>query len=178
MHHLFLPSQWKFLPSLKLIVYNDHLLPSYSVIAADTLHDLVTLTFWFMLVVIHGGSRDQPLHQVWRSYGCPFFSYEFWLLTGYRTLTMHLQPLRMHRITWPVCRGKFFAHIWNPWPRFAYSLYNFFRATIKINGVICPNSVWPMLKTTQLSAHAQNHASPERCRKPFTMIFLGDHDIP
>ena len=36
----------------------------------------------------------------------------------------------------------------------------------------------PVLKTTQLSAHAQNHASPERCRKPFTMIFLGDHDIP
>ena len=36
----------------------------------------------------------------------------------------------------------------------------------------------PVLKTTQLSAHAQNHASPERCRKSFTMIFLGDHDIP
>ena len=36
----------------------------------------------------------------------------------------------------------------------------------------------PMLKATQLSAHAQNHASPERCRKPFTIIFLGDHDIP
>ena len=36
----------------------------------------------------------------------------------------------------------------------------------------------PVLKTTLLSAHAQNHASPERCRKPFTMIFLGDHDIP
>jgi len=35
-----------------------------------------------------------------------------------------------------------------------------------------------VLKTTQLSAHAQNHASPERCRKAFTMIFLGDHDIP
>jgi len=31
-------------------------------------------------------------------------------------------------------------------------------------------------KTTLLSAHAQNHASPERCRKSFTMIFLGDHD--
>jgi len=31
----------------------------------------------------------------------------------------------------------------------------------------------PVLKTTQLSAHAQNHASPERCRKSFTMIFLG-----
>jgi len=36
----------------------------------------------------------------------------------------------------------------------------------------------PELKTTQLSVHAQNHASPERCRKPFTMIFLGVHDIP
>jgi len=36
----------------------------------------------------------------------------------------------------------------------------------------------PVLKTTQLSAHAQNHASPECCRKSFTMIFLGDHDIP
>jgi len=36
----------------------------------------------------------------------------------------------------------------------------------------------PVLKTTQLSAHAQNHTSPERCRKSFTVIFLGDHDIP
>jgi len=36
----------------------------------------------------------------------------------------------------------------------------------------------PVLKTTQLAAHAQNHASPERCRKPSTMIFLNDHDIP
>ena len=36
----------------------------------------------------------------------------------------------------------------------------------------------PVLKTTQLSAHAQNHASPERCRKSFTIIFLGDHDFP
>jgi len=36
----------------------------------------------------------------------------------------------------------------------------------------------PVLKTTQLSAHPQNHASSERCRKSFTVIFLGDHDIP
>jgi len=33
-----------------------------------------------------------------------------------------------------------------------------------------------VLKTTQLSARAQNHASPERCRKSFTIIVLGDHD--
>ena len=36
----------------------------------------------------------------------------------------------------------------------------------------------PLLKTTQLSARAQNHASPERCRNSFTIIFLGDHDFP
>ena len=35
----------------------------------------------------------------------------------------------------------------------------------------------PVLKTTQLCAHAQNHASQERCRKCFTVIFLGDHDF-
>jgi len=36
----------------------------------------------------------------------------------------------------------------------------------------------PVLKTTQLSARARNHASPECCRKSFTIIFLGDHDFP
>jgi len=35
-----------------------------------------------------------------------------------------------------------------------------------------------VLKTTQLSARAQTHASPKRCRKSFTIIFLGDHDFP
>jgi len=36
----------------------------------------------------------------------------------------------------------------------------------------------PVLKTTQLSAHAQNHVSIERFRKSFTTIVLGDHDFP
>jgi len=36
----------------------------------------------------------------------------------------------------------------------------------------------PVLKITQLSAHAQNHVSIERCRKSFTTIVLGDHDFP
>ena len=35
----------------------------------------------------------------------------------------------------------------------------------------------PVLETTQLSARAQNQASPERCRKSFTIIFLSDHDF-
>jgi len=35
-----------------------------------------------------------------------------------------------------------------------------------------------VLKATQLSARTQNHASPQRCRKSFTIIFLGHHDFP
>ena len=38
------------------------------------------LTFWLWSVVIHGGSRGQPLHEVWRCYGYPFLRYEFWHL--------------------------------------------------------------------------------------------------
>jgi len=34
-----------------------------------------------------------------------------------------------------------------------------------------------VLKITQLSTHAQNHVSIERCRKSFTTIVLGDHDF-
>ena len=45
---------------------------------------------------------------------------------------------------------------------------------MELSGKTVYGPVW----TTQLSARAQNHANPERCRKSFTMIFLGDHDIP
>jgi len=33
----------------------------------------------------------------------------------------------------------------------------------------------PILQTTQLSAHAENHVSIERCRISFITIVLGDH---
>ena len=39
-------------------------------------HVICTYDF-FHSVVIHGGSRGQPLHEVWRSYGYPFLNYEF-----------------------------------------------------------------------------------------------------
>ena len=40
--------------------------------------------------------------------------------------------------------GKFFPHIWNPWPQFAYSLYKFYGATMTFKGrlLLAP----PMLK--------------------------------
>ena len=61
-------------------------------------------------------------------------------------LTMRLEPLRMRRMTWPVPMGKFFPNIWNPWPRFVYSLCNPHGSTIKVNWVICQNSVRPCVK--------------------------------
>jgi len=55
-----------------------HALPSYSVIAAETLRDLTLwpwpFTFWPWSVVIHGGSRN---HQFWISNGNSLLSYEF-----------------------------------------------------------------------------------------------------
>ena len=42
--------------------------------------------------------------------------------------------LHMRRITWPVSRGSKRLHFWNPRPRFAYSLYNFYWAMTMIKG--------------------------------------------
>jgi len=52
----------------------DQPLPSCSVIAADTLRGLVTLTFDLVTLVSGHAWRVKwsTLHQVWRSYDCPF----------------------------------------------------------------------------------------------------------
>ena len=67
-----------------LKIFTNCPLLSYSFVAADTLRDLVTMTFVLLTLVsghtVHGGLRGQPLHQVWRSYGYPFLNYEFWHL--------------------------------------------------------------------------------------------------
>jgi len=53
------------------------------VIALLLLISYVTLTFWPWSVVTHGGSRGQPLHQVWRSYGYTFLSWVLAAPIGY-----------------------------------------------------------------------------------------------
>jgi len=60
-----------------------------------------------------------------------FMSYNVshWLALKMRTL-----PLRMRRVTWPVNSGSKQLHIWNPRPRFAYSLCNLYWATTTIKG--------------------------------------------
>jgi len=55
---------------------HDHLLPSYSVFVCWYVTWPWPLTFWPWTVVIHGGSRGQPCHQVWRPYAYLFWSYQ------------------------------------------------------------------------------------------------------
>jgi len=115
----------------------DYPLPSYSIIAAHTLRDLVTLTFDLLTLIsghTWGVMRSTPPKSL------RLYVLELWVL---------LSPIGYH---WQcVCRdckcaisrdlhigGKSFPHIWNPWPRFAYSLYNFYGATIKTNGARYP----------------------------------------
>ena len=66
-----------------------------------------------------------------------FMSYN---VSPWLPLRMCTRPLRMRRITWPVNRVSKKLHFWNPRPRFAYSLYNFFWATTTIKGRL-PSSV-------------------------------------
>jgi len=125
----------------------DYPSPSYSVLVRIRYVTLWPwpLTCWHWTVMKHGRSRGQTLHQVWRSYAYPLLTYSS-DVRHRPLLTMPLEPLRMRRITWPVRRKQIFPNIWNPWPRFVYSLCNTPGTTIKVNWVICQNSVWPCVK--------------------------------
>jgi len=147
----------------------DYPLPSYRVIVADTLRDLVTLTV-DLLTLVSGHTW-----QVTWSTPPPSFGYTFFRRM---TLTMRLQPMRMRRITWPMRRGQIFPHIWNPWPPFAYSLYNFYGATIKTNGVIRQNNVWPCAKDHTALCAMRMRKITSALNVAFTTVVLGDHDIP
>ena len=133
------------------------------------------LAFWPWSVVIHGGSHGQSLHQVWRSYVYPFLS---WALTS--SIGYHWQCVCRHcacAVSRDLCIAANFSRIFEiPDPDLPIHYITFFGATIKINVELSAKTVYgPLLKTTQPSAHAQNHASLERCRKSFTTIVLGDH---
>jgi len=121
-------------------------LPSYSVIAADTLRDLVTLTF-DLLALVSGHtwrvtwSTPPPSLKILR-----LSVLESWVLTS--PVGYHWQCVCSHcacAVSRDLCvGGEFFPHISNPWPRFAYSLYKFYGATMTFKGrlLLAP----PMLK--------------------------------
>jgi len=59
---------------------------------------------------------------------------------------MHLKPLCMRCITWPMRMGQIFPNIWNRWPRFVYSLCNLHGFAINVSLFICQNGVRPCVK--------------------------------
>jgi len=122
---------------------------SYIVIAAAMLHDLVTLTLDLLTLVSgHTWRVTWPIHPPSLKILTAIRSWVISSDISHRiSLTMRLQPLRMRRITRPMRRWAIFSpHIWNPLPRFPYSLYNFYGATIKTNGVVRRNGSWPCAK--------------------------------
>jgi len=121
----------------------------------------VTLTIDFSALVIG--------HTCWLFNPSTKFEDHSWVMTSDIThtipLTMRLQPLHTCRITWPVHKGKFFTHIWNPWPRFVCPLCNLYGCMIKINWFSAKIVYSALLQTTYLSAHAQNHIILESSHK-------------
>jgi len=74
------------------------------------------LTFWPWTVLVHGGSRDQPSHQVRRPTPIRswFMSYN---VSHWLALKMRTRPLRMRPFTWHVNRGsKTITYLESPTP--------------------------------------------------------------
>ena len=157
-------SRWKFPPSLKLIRPS---VASYSVIAADTLHDLVTLTF-DLLILVSGHtwrvkcSTLPPRLKILR-----LSVLELGVLTS--PIGYHWHCVCSHcacTISCDLCIGGNFSHIFEiPVPNLPIHYASCMALRLRQMELSAKTVYGPVLKTTQLSAHAQNHASPERCRK-------------
>ena len=116
--------------SFAMKIFTNYSLPSYSFLTADTLRELVALTFdLFNFVSSHTwrvtySTSPPSLKILWLSV------LELWVLIfpiGYNWQCV-CKPCAC-RITWPMRRGKFFPHIWYRWPRSAYSLSNLYGYT-------------------------------------------------
>ena len=101
-------------------------------------------TFWPWTLVVRVGLSGQSLHQVWTSYAYPFLTYELWRPPMDKLpLTVHLEPLRMCHITWPVRWGQMFpAYLKFRTPIYLPTL----QLMIKIKWVICQNSLQACVK--------------------------------
>ena len=143
-------SRWKFPPSLKLIW--PSIAYSYSVIAADTLRDLVTLTF-DLLTLVSGHtwrvkwSTPPPSLKILRLYVL-----ELWVLTA--PIRYHWQCVCSHCACAVSCDlgGKFFPHIWNSWSRFAYSISTFMALRLRQMELLAKTVYGSVLKITQITS--------------------------
>jgi len=68
---------------------------------------------------------------------------------------MRLQPLRMRRITWPMRRGQIFPTYLKSLTRFTIHYTTFMALRLRQMELSAKTMYGPVLKTTQLSVHAQ-----------------------
>ena len=130
----------------------DHPLPSWSVLSDGTLRDFVTLTFDLLTSNschtwrVTWPTLPQSLKPVRLcirelTVTTSFIGYHWHCVSGYCACA----------VSRDVCvECKFYPHIWNPQPRFAYSLCNFGHSTMKIIKVICENNARPCAKLRDL----------------------------
>jgi len=144
---MLLPSRWKFSPSLRLIRLSVAYPLRYYCWYVMWPCDFDLWPFWPPSLSGHTRpvtwSIPPPRLKILR-----LSVLELWVLTspiGYHwhCVCSHCACAALRYL----CIGfKFSPHILNPCPRFACSLYNFYGATIKTNGVICQNSLWTCVK--------------------------------
>jgi len=74
--------------------------------------------------------------------------------------------------------SKFYPHIWNPQPRFAYLLCNFGRSWMKIINAICENTARPCAKSRDLLKEPQmSYCSRSRRRRFTASDFKVEHIV-
>ncbi len=95
------------------------------------------LAFWHWKLIVYIASRDQPLYQFLAPYEYPFLSYDCLNLTA-KGNTSCANAHALCHVTYLQGLINHTSHFWNLWPRFAYSLCNFYGTTIKIKSCYSP----------------------------------------
>jgi len=105
---------------------------------------------------------------------------ELWVLTS--PLGYHWQCVCSHyacTVSRDLCIGANFYPIFEiPDPNLPTHCTTFMALQLRQMELSARTVYGPVLKITQLSAHAQNHVSIERCHKFFATIVLGNHNFP
>jgi len=116
------------------------------------------LTFWPRECFVYSASHVRPTHQFLLSYDYRLLSYEYWI-------SDHISVIRNSHCACAVSRdlcigGPPKPHVTIFWPRIAYSLYNFYAATMTIKGSLYLSI--PMLKRFSVAKKTvQSKSVPE-----------------
>jgi len=100
------------------------------------------LTFWPWKCFMYSASHIRPTYQFLLSYGYRLLSYEYWISDHISVIWNSHCACAVSRDLWIGVPPK--PHVIIFWPRIAYSLYNFYAATMTIIGSLYLSI--PMLK--------------------------------